>query len=243
MANIITSNYTYYSNPTQVKSGEFWYDDSKSSTITMDSFLSLMIAELANQDFNNATDTSEFTQQLAVYAQVEAMNQMVEYSQINYASNLIGKDVAVLDSTTQQIKYGAVNALNMMNGELEVFVDGVTYSIDDVVQVYPVEEKTTETNYDTLVKKLLDGLASLKSDANSSLTSSFTSALEKLLDAIEELLEESKAEVDEEVIEDVESTEEVETESTTETPVVDTTEEAAQENASSVASEELNTTL
>ena len=58
MANIITSNYTYYSNPTQVKSSEFWYDDGKSSTITMDSFLSLMIAELANQDFNNATDTS-----------------------------------------------------------------------------------------------------------------------------------------------------------------------------------------
>ncbi|MBR3839535.1 MAG: hypothetical protein IKM20_00180 [Erysipelotrichales bacterium] len=240
MANIITSNYTYYSNPTQVKSGEFWYDDGSSSTISMDSFLSLMIAELSNQDFNNATDTSEFTQQLAVYAQVEAMNQMVEYSQINYASSLIGKDIAVIEPTTQQVKYGKVNAINMMNGELEVFVDGVTYGIEDVVQVYPTEEKT---DYDALVKKLLDGMADLKSDADSSLSSSFTSTLERLLEAIEELLAEREDVVDDEVIEDVESTEEVETESTTETPVVDTTEEAAQENASSVASEELNTTL
>ena len=241
MANIVTSNYTYYSKPQQVKSGEFWYDDGKSSTITMDSFLSLMIAELSNQDFNNATDTSEFTQQLAVYAQVESMSQMVEYSQINYASSLIGKDVAVLEPTTQQIKYGKVDALNMMNGELEVFVDGVTYGVNDVIQVYPAEEG--KTDYDTLIKKLLDGIADLKSDADSSLSSSFTSTLERLLEAIEELLDERKDVVDEEVIEDVEIEEEIDTESTTETPVVDTTDEAAQENASNVAMEEINTTL
>lgn len=249
MSNIVTSNYTYYPNATQVKSGEFWYDDGSSSTINMDSFLSLMIAQLSNQDFNNAVDDSQFIQQLAAYAQVEAMDKMTEYSKINYGTSLIGKDVAIHNSITNEIVYGKVDALNMMSGEMNVYVNGVTYDLDSVVQVYPAEDTTVsekdETDYDTLIEKLLEGLANLKSDEDSSLTSSFTSTLEKLLNAIEELLgtsssgSDSSSEITEDEttdsVEEVEETEEVENETT------DVTEEIAQENASNVAAEELNT--
>lgn len=249
MSNIVTSNYTYYPNATQVKSGEFWYDDGSSSTINMDSFLSLMIAQLSNQDFNNAVDDSQFIQQLAAYAQVEAMDKMTEYSKINYATNLIGKDVAVHNSITNEIVYGTVDALNMLNGEMNIYINGVQYDLDSVVQVYPAEDTTgsvtDETDYDVLIEKLLEGLASLKSDEDSSLTSSFTSTLERLLNAIEELLETGNSGSSEndfigEITED-ETTESVEETEETEDVTTDVTEEIAQENASSVESEELNT--
>lgn len=251
--NIVTSNYTYYSNANQVKSGEFWYDDGSNSSITMDSFLTLMTAQLANQDFNNAVDDSQFIQQLASYAQIEAMNQLTEYSQISYGAGLVGREVAIHNTMTNEIVYGKVDALNMMNGEMNVLVGGVAYDLNTVVQVYPEENQTVvtdDTDYDKLISTLLDGIAELNSDASDSISSSFAGSLQRLLEAIQELLGVVEDNEDDIVIDEVENgdevvddevIEEVENETTEEEIIVDTNEEIAEENASGLAQEELQT--
>ena len=238
MANVITSNYSYYASPNQVKSGEFWYDDGSKNTVTMDSFLKLMTAQLANQDFNNAVDDSQFIQQLASYAQVEAMNKMTQYSQMTFGSNLVGRDVTILDTVTNETVFGTVEALNYSNGKVKVFVNGGTYDINQVCQVYSSND-SAQVDYDKMIQTLLKGIEEINSEGNSSLTGAFTSSLQELISQIQDLIniEASEKEnstdtdfiVDETVKEDIVEEEVVEN--------VDTATQAAQENASELQSE------
>lgn len=219
--NIVTSNYTYAKNASSVKSGEYWYDDGSSSTISMDSFLSLMMAQLSNQDFNNAVDNNQFIQQMSQYAMVEAMNKMQEYSQMQFGSSLVGKDVAIYNSINNSYVYGTVEALNISGDEYKVLVNGATYELKSVVQVYPgsaeASTSTSTTDYDKMIQQLLSGISELKSSDMNSVSSSFTSTLQSLVVAIQELLETMNKEEskDENSTTIVESTSEATTDSTT----------------------------
>ena len=94
---------------------------SKKNALGQDQFLTLLVAQLQNQDPLNPTDPTEFTTQLAQYSQLEqlfnlndAMNNLTDAqtsSQKIAALSLIGKEVVVEDSkfsydgTTAKIGY------------------------------------------------------------------------------------------------------------------------------------------
>lgn len=122
---------------------------STSSTSTtgfeMDDFLQMMVAQLQNQDMNNAADTNEFVNQMATYTMIESINSMTaamadltELSMTNYGVSLIGKDVIIAEAdddgniTTVQ---GIVDSVNFYNGETMVVVDGNSYSLSSVMSV------------------------------------------------------------------------------------------------------------
>lgn len=113
--------------------------DSDNSTLSMSDFISLLVAQLQNQDMYNTTDTTEFVSQMAQFSMVEAINEMKDQSMTASSFNLIGKGVTISstdDDGNSVSDYGEVKGVSLYDGEVEVFVNGSYYSLDDVVEVF-----------------------------------------------------------------------------------------------------------
>ena len=67
----------------------------KSNTLNMENFLSLLVAEMQNQEPLEPTSNSDYMAQMATFSQVEATTEMNEKVLSQTASNLIGKAVIV----------------------------------------------------------------------------------------------------------------------------------------------------
>ena len=109
------------------------------NSLSMDDFITLLVAQLQNQDMNNTTDTSEFMAQMAQYSMVEAITEMNQQSQTASSFGLIGKGVTVSstsDSGVQTTDSGVVDGVTLYNGETKLVVNGKSYTIDEVTEVF-----------------------------------------------------------------------------------------------------------
>ena len=98
----------------------------KGQTLGQDDFLTLLVAQMQNQDPLNPTDATEWTSQLAQYSQLEqsmnlntTMDQLVEgqkSSERLSALSLIGKQ-AVVEGSTFQLDDGSVEIGYRVDGE------------------------------------------------------------------------------------------------------------------------------
>ena len=100
----------------------------KSNTLNMENFLSLLVAEMQNQDPLEPTSNSDYMAQMATFSQVEATSQT--------ASNLIGKAVIVkTDTNSTGYAGGIVNGWQEIDGIVYLGINGNLYDINDVDQV------------------------------------------------------------------------------------------------------------
>jgi flagellar basal-body rod modification protein FlgD len=109
------------------------------NTLDMSDFITLLVAQLQNQDMNNTTDTSEFMSQMAQYSMVEALNEMKKQSETSSSFNLIGKGVTISGTDTNGNSYtdqGVVDGVTLTSGEAKVVVNKKSYSVSDVKQVF-----------------------------------------------------------------------------------------------------------
>lgn len=108
------------------------------STLTMDDFFSLMVAQLKNQDMYNTTDNTEFIAQMAQFSMVQALSDLSELSMTSYGVSLIGKEATIAqiadDGTVSSIE-GIVESVNFYNGGTQVVVDGKSYALSSVMSV------------------------------------------------------------------------------------------------------------
>lgn len=174
MGNSITNNYTVYTNTSKaanVKNGEFWYEDGSNDTVTMDSFLQLMIAQLKNQDFNNTMDDTQFVTQMAQFSTLQAMTELASYSKLNYASNILGKEVCYKTQVGSETRYvmGKVDAIgSKASGEPILYINNAEFSLSDIFQVYP--DATTEETMNQFADKIVSGIDELVAEVQQSTT-------------------------------------------------------------------------
>lgn len=174
MGNQITNNYTVFTNTSKaanVKNGEFWYEDGSNDQVSMDSFLQLMIAQLKNQDFNNTMDDTQFVTQMAQFSTLQAMTELASYSKLNYASSILGKEVAYKTTVGSETRYqfGKVEAISSKsNGEPIVYINNAEYSLSDIAQVYP--DASTEETMNKFAEKIVSGIDELVADVKASTT-------------------------------------------------------------------------
>ena len=102
----------------------------KSNTLNMENFLSLLVAEMQNQDPLEPTSNSDYMAQMATFSQVEATSEMNERVLSQTASNLIGKAVIVKTDTNSTGYAGGI-----VNGIVYLGINGNLYDINDVDQV------------------------------------------------------------------------------------------------------------
>lgn len=108
----------------------------KSNTLNMQNFLSLLVAEMQNQDPLEPTSNSDYMAQMATFSQVEATTEMNEKVLSQTASNLIGKAVIVkTDMNSSGYAGGVVNGWQEIDGIIYLGINGGLYDINDVDQV------------------------------------------------------------------------------------------------------------
>lgn len=112
------------------------------SSLTNDEFLTIMMEEMSNQDPLNPSDTSKLMEQISTLRSIQSqmdlqssLEDLVTQNQITTASSLIGKTVAGLNDSNDQIS-GLVTSITVSDGKAILQLDtGNTLQLSKVTQV------------------------------------------------------------------------------------------------------------
>ncbi len=131
----ITSVTDYWSTPTTVETGT---TKSSSTTVDYDTFLSLLLTELQNQDPTDPVSNTEYVSQMAQLAslgQLEAVNNSLNSTQ---AYALIGKEVTyqTADSSGKIVTgSGTVDSVVINSGTAYLKLGSNIITVDAVTEV------------------------------------------------------------------------------------------------------------
>lgn len=149
---------------TSTTSSESLSKSSNKSQVDSDTFLTLLVAEMQNQDPLEPTSNTEWVSQYATFTQVEQMTEMGESMDLLRANSMIGKEVVmkVTSESTGETSYkrGTVDYVTVEDGEALLVIDEQKYSISDLDCVASDEYFTAYDLY-TEFTGMLDALPSL----------------------------------------------------------------------------------
>lgn len=118
--------------------------------VTMDDFLTLMVAQLKNQDFMNPMDDTQYITQLAQISSMQQMEEMNYNSKSTYVASLVGKyaTAAKFNVTGDLVKKeGLVERVSLLDGEFVVYVDGEAFDMNELMEIkVGATEKPPEDN-------------------------------------------------------------------------------------------------
>jgi len=107
--------------------------------VSQNTFLTLLLTQLKNQDPMNPQDSSQFVSQLAQFSSLEQMTQVskkMESVLENSVVNMIGHTVTVADSTTQSgFTTGQVSGIVYYADGPAIVVNGKNYALSSVQNV------------------------------------------------------------------------------------------------------------
>lgn len=128
------------------------------NVVSSDTFLTLLVAEMQNQDPLEPTDNTEWVSQYATFTQVQQMGEMADSLNVMRANGLIGKEVImkVVSEKTGETSYqrGVVDYVVMEDGKPLLNINGSNYSIDDLDTVASDEYFEKYDFYDEFTKKM-----------------------------------------------------------------------------------------
>lgn len=113
------------------------FKDATENMVNSDTFLSLLVAEMTNQDPMEPTSNTEFVTQMAQFTSLQYSKDAATYSQSNYASSLVGKTVTAskMDGSKQVTKTGVVQSV-MKNGDsYTIKIDGVSFELSNITSI------------------------------------------------------------------------------------------------------------
>ena len=110
------------------------------STINSDTFLTILVAEMQNQDPLEPTSNTEWVSQYATFTQVEATKEMLDTVSRQTASSLVGKTVIMTtDLNKDGYVAGKVDYWEVISGTIYLGIDGKLYDIADLDTVMDEE--------------------------------------------------------------------------------------------------------
>ncbi len=130
-----------------------------------DSFMTLLVEQLKNQDPLEPTANEQFVSELANFSSLEEMEELNEnilgmivlqqsnalLSQLTESSNLIGKEVTYYDFDTQGLTTGSVDSVKIEDGLALLKVNGADVPLANVTEVLgesttgdPSDDSTTD---------------------------------------------------------------------------------------------------
>lgn len=108
--------------------------EQNSNNLTQDDFLSLLVAELSNQDPLNPDGDMDYFAQMAQYTNLEQTKELSSSLQRIEANSLIGKKVDIKLENDLTVS-GYVGAVGIEAGKPKVEVDGKKYDLDRIINV------------------------------------------------------------------------------------------------------------
>lgn len=128
----------------------------ENEALDMQDFLSLLVAQMTNQDAMNPMDNTEFISQMAQFSSLQAMSDLTEMSMQGQATSLIGKNVVVADYNTQgklEIQEGIVQKVTIYGGETILYVNDKEYEYSNIMEIKQSEQQESDT-----VKEILEDI-------------------------------------------------------------------------------------
>lgn len=127
------------------------FGDADDKMVSMEDFLTLMVAQLKNQDFMNPVDDTQYVTQLAQISTMQQMEEMAYNAKSSYVASLVGKNVSAAKFTVSgELKKadGVVEKISLLDGKFVIYVDGEAFSMDEIMEIKdkPAAEGSGENN-------------------------------------------------------------------------------------------------
>lgn len=121
--------------------------DANKEIVNSETFLSLLVAEMTNQDPLEPTSNTEFVSQMAQFTQLSYAQDSSTYAKANYASSLVGKTATAtkMDGAEQVTKTGVVESVVKSGNTYTVNIGGVSFDISKITSVSETVSKDTTT--------------------------------------------------------------------------------------------------
>ncbi len=121
---------------------EVWdavFTDQDSNNISVNDFLTLMVAQLKNQDFMNPVDDTQYVTQLAQFATMQQMQEMASHMKNNYVMSLVGKNVTAAKfgvSGDLQKETGLVQKISLVDNEYTIYVNDKKFTLEQIMEIH-----------------------------------------------------------------------------------------------------------
>lgn len=127
-------------------------DKTDNSILEATDFMNLLITQMQNQDFTNPMDNTQMVNQMATFANMEAMQNMAEYAKTSYAMTLVGKSVTASRYSGSGIETtsGVVTKVSFAADENDyiVYVNGKKYKLAQIMEVGTTDGSATDDGVD-----------------------------------------------------------------------------------------------
>ena len=122
------------------KYAQYFEDSSSNTTLSIETFFTLLMAEMQNQDPLEPQSNTEFVSQLANFTALQNSSNTLYYNTVSYAASLAGKTVTVAtakaDGKGLDIQTGVVTAVDISDGNnIEVTVNGKRFLLSNIMNV------------------------------------------------------------------------------------------------------------
>jgi len=107
-------------------------------------FLKLLTTQMSNQDPMNPISDTDQIAQLAQFSSLQSMNALLTNSQLQGASNMIGKSVTASDVNGHSVT-GTVDAAQLNSGSVYVTINGEQYAYSTITKVKAAPATTAQT--------------------------------------------------------------------------------------------------
>lgn len=110
------------------------FKDSTEELVSSETFLSLLVAEMTNQDPLEPTSNTEFITQMAQFTSLQYAQDSSKYSIANYASSLVGKTATgtKMEGGNLVTKTGVVESVTKNGDNYTVTIDGTAFELTAV---------------------------------------------------------------------------------------------------------------
>ena len=98
------------------------FGDASDKAVSMEDFLTLMVAQLKNQDFMNPVDDTQYVTQLAQISTMQQMEEMAYNAKSTYVTSLVGKTVTAAK-------------VSLLDGKFVIYVEGESYGMDESMEI------------------------------------------------------------------------------------------------------------
>ncbi len=123
------------------------FKDSTKELVNSETFLSLLVAEMTNQDPLEPTSNTEFITQMAQFTSLQYAQDSSKYSIANYASSLVGKTATgtKMEGGNLVTKTGVVESVTKNGDNYTVTIDGTAFELTAVSAISAGASNATGT--------------------------------------------------------------------------------------------------
>ena len=139
MASVNNPNPTTSAAENYAKYAKYFEQSSDKTVLSIETFFSLLMAEMSNQDPLEPTSNTEFISQLANFTALQNSNNTLYYNTVSYAASLAGKTVTVATHDGKdglKVETGVVTGVDISDGtNIEITVNGKRFLLSNVMNV------------------------------------------------------------------------------------------------------------